>query len=94
MWGGRGGGSSRREEGRAQIPRRLFAKLKILNLILEAVESHGGIFSGFVIHKSLTEQEDRLQGAIGGLCIIQVRNEKDVTDAMDMERGSGWRGWI
>lgn len=56
VWGSGG------DEGRVQIPQRSCTKLKILNFVLEAVESHGGIFSGFAIWKSLAEQENRLQG--------------------------------
>lgn len=75
VWGSGG------DKGRVQIPQRLRAKLKILSFIPEAVESHGGIFSGSAIWKSLAEQEDRLQGMWTAsrellcLCIIQVRNE-------------------
>lgn len=85
---GRGG-----QDGKAKTLQSPRAKLKLLNLSLEAVESHGGTLSGFVIQKSLAEQ-DSLQGAIRGLCIIQGRNEWDVTEAMVMERGNGVGGGI
>lgn len=59
-------GGEQGEDGKAQITQRALAKLKSLNLILEAAESHGGIFSGFMIQISLAEQKDGLQGVWAG----------------------------
>lgn len=61
MWQGTEG---RQAESRfLRVPR---AKLKSLNLILEATEGNEGICSGFVIWKSLAEQQDGLWGVWAG----------------------------